>query len=88
MPVISCRSDMRRESRLYWALSAAERGGTPQWKVPTDRARRRIALPRAAGWSIPAITAAAGVAPCTVWLVTTRRRCNNTVSDALLALQP
>ena len=50
----SCRADMRRQSRLYWALYTAERGSTPQWKVSTDRARRRIALLRAAGWSIPA----------------------------------
>jgi hypothetical protein len=79
---------MRRESRLYWALNTAHRGGTPQWRVPTERARKRIATLRAAGWSIPAIAAAAGIAPVTVWRVTTRSRCYNTVSDSLLALRP
>jgi hypothetical protein len=73
---------------MYWALRRAQLGGTPQWKVPTDRARRRIAELRAAGWSMERIARSAGIASPTVWRILRERRCYNTTSDAVCALEP
>jgi hypothetical protein len=79
---------MRRAAKVDWSLRTLRRGGTPQWRVSTDRARRHVAELLEAGWSLHRIAAAAGVSVATVHRVLHARQCSNLTADAIRAVGP
>jgi hypothetical protein len=78
---------MRRAARTDWALRTVRRGGTAQWRVSTDRARRHVVELVGAGWSLHRIATAAGVSVATVHRVLHARQCSNLTADALRAVE-
>jgi AraC-like DNA-binding protein len=77
---------MRDAARVGWALKTIRRGGMPQWRVGTGRARHHVEELRAAGWTFEHIAQAAGVSPSTVFRLTRERQCNSLDADAVLAV--
>ena len=83
-----CVKARRRYQRQLLAARKVLAGGHAVWKVNTGPVWRHVARLRAAGWSVPRIARAAGVAEATVWRLRRCERCWNVVSDSILVLDP